>query len=220
MLDHFGYDTMNEEQAVLEFFAQTENLSLGLSVAEQMDKLREKMNNRLWLELLSRLNALIKEHGLAWYLEPTEDKNAPDCLVGLHCNTSTEQLLYLRPMVEQQYLGGEWRIYFGLMWSTAPSPEQLGIPAVNSLKASLQNASFKNNESFLAWQWTAFHPRRKDFLLRYAHRPEQLLGEMEAILKKLLIDYATAITQANTALQNAPRSVTVSLNQLRSKLTN
>ena len=48
---------MNEEQAVLDFFAQTENLPLGLSVAEQMDRLREQMNNRLWLELLPRLNA-------------------------------------------------------------------------------------------------------------------------------------------------------------------
>jgi hypothetical protein len=219
MLGRLGYDTMNEEQAVLDFFAQTENLPLGLSVAEQMDRLREQMNNRLWLELLPRLNALIKEHELAWHVEPTEDKNAPDSMVGLHCTTHTEQPLYLRPMMEQQYLGGEWRVYFGLMWSAAPSPDQLGLPAVISLKESLQNAGFKNNESFLAWQWTAFHPRRKDFLLRYAHRPEQLLGDMEAILKTLLIDYGTSITQANAALQNAPRSMTVSLNQLRSKLT-
>jgi hypothetical protein len=39
---------MNEEQAVLDFFSRTENLSLGLSVAEQMDELRVQMNNRLW----------------------------------------------------------------------------------------------------------------------------------------------------------------------------
>jgi len=29
------------------------------------------------------------------------------------------------PMIEQQYLGGAWRIYFGLMWSAAP-------PRINS----------------------------------------------------------------------------------------
>jgi hypothetical protein len=211
---------MNEEQAVLDFFAQTENLPLGLAVAEQMDKLRGQMNNRVWLELLPRLDALIKEHELAWHAEPTEDKNAPDSLVGLHCALHTEQPLYLRPMMEQQYLGNVWRIYFGLMWSAAPSPDQLGLPAVISLKASLQNAGFKNNESFLAWQWTAFHPRRKDFLLRYSLQPEKLLGDMEAILKTLLVDYGTVITQANAALQTAPRSMTVSLKQLRSKLTN
>lgn len=208
---------MNEEQAVLDFFAQAKNLPLGLAVAEQMDKLREQMNNRLWRELLPRLNALIKEHELAWRVEPTEDKNAPDSLVGLHCTTSTEQPLYLRPMVEQQYLGGEWRVYFGLMWSAAPSPDQLGLPAVSSLKESLQKAGFKNNESFLAWQWTAFHPRRKDFLLRYAHRPEQLLGDMEAIFKTLLIEHRVSIEQTNAALKIAPRSMTVSLDQLRSK---
>lgn len=210
---------MNEEQAVLEFFAQTENLSLGLSVAEQMDKLRVQMNNRLWLELLSRLNAMIKEHGLAWRAEPTEDKNAPDCLVGLHCSICTEQPLYLRPMLEQQYLGGEWRVYFGLMWSAAPAPDQLGLPAVNSLKTSLQKTGFKNNESFLAWRWTMFYPRRKDFLLRYSLQPEKLLGEMETILKTLLIDHGAAITHANAALQTAPRIMAVSLNQLRGKLS-
>jgi hypothetical protein len=210
---------MNEEQAILEFFAKTENLSLGLSVAELMDKLREQMNNRFWVELQSRLETLIKEHGLAWRLEPTEDRNAPDCLVGLHCYNDAEQPHYLRPMVEQQYMGGEWRIYYGLMWSAVPLHEQLGLAAVKSLKASLQNAGLKNNENFLAWQWTAFHPRRKDFLLRYAHRPEQVLDEMEHILKKLLIDHGTAIAQANEVLCTSPqRSLHASLNQLRKEL--
>lgn len=208
---------MNEEQAVLDFFAQAENLPLGLAVAEQMDTLREQMNNRLWQELLPRLQALINDHELAWRVQPTEDKNAPDSLVGLHCTTSTEQPLYLRPMMEQQYLGGVWRIYFGLMWSAASSPDQLGLPAVSSLKESLQTAGFKSNENFIAWQWTAFHPRRKDFLLRYSLQPEKLLGDMEAIFKTLLLEHRVSIEQANAALKTAPRSMTVSLDQLRSK---
>jgi hypothetical protein len=208
---------MNEEQAVLDFFSKAENLPLGLAVAEQMDALREQMNNRLWRELLARLQALIIEHELVWRIEPTEDKNAPDSLVGLHCTTDTEQPLYLRPMMEQQYLGGVWRIYFGLMWSAAPTPDQLGLPAVSSLKESLQSAGFKSNENFLAWQWTAFHPLRKDFLLSYAQRPEKLLADMEAILKTLLIEHRVSIDQANAALKTTPRSITVSLDQLRSK---
>lgn len=209
---------MNEEQAVLDFFARVENLPLGLAVAEQMDELRERINSRFWRELLPHLNALINENGLAWQAELTEDKNAAGSLVGLHCITSTEQSLYLRPMLEQQYLGGVWRIYFGLMWSAAPSPDQLGLPAVISLKTSLQKAGFKNNENFLAWQWTAFHPRRKDFLLRYSLQPEKILGEMEAIFKTLLIEHHTSIEQANAALQNAPRGLASSLNQLRDEL--
>src|ERR1022692_3055576 len=158
---------MNEEQAVLDFFAKEENLPLGLAVAEQVDRQREQMNNRLWLELLPHLNALINQHGLDWQVEPTEDRNAPDSLVGLHCTPRAGQAIYLRPMLEQQYLGGVWRIYFGLMWSAAPSPDQLGLPAVRNLKESLQQAGFKSNENFLGWQWTTFHPRRKDFLLHY-----------------------------------------------------
>ncbi|MEO8343415.1 MAG: hypothetical protein ABI536_06305 [Gallionella sp.] len=209
---------MNEEQAVLEFFAQAENLPLGLSVAEQIDQLREQMNNRLWRDLLLRLDALIKEHKLAWQVEPTEDKNAPDSLVGLHCALIKEQPIYLRPMLEQQYLGGVWRIYFGLMWSAAPSPDQLALAAVTRLKKSLQKAGFKNNESFLAWQWTIFHPRRKDFLLRYAQQPEKLLADIEDIFKPLLTEHSESIEQANAALKSAPHSLTASLNQLRDEL--
>jgi hypothetical protein len=208
---------MNEEQAVLEFFSQAENLSLGLSVAEQMDELRGQMNNRLWRDLHGRLKTMMNLHGLAWQVELTEDKNAPDSLVGLHCVTGSGQALYLRPMIEQQYLGGIWRIYFGLMWSASPSPDQLGLPAVSALKAAMQTAGFKNNENFLAWQWTTFHPRRKDFLLRYSLQPEKLLGEMEAILKTLLLEHRVSIEQANTALKSAPRSAAISLDQLRSK---
>jgi hypothetical protein len=211
---------MNEEQAVLDFFAKTENLPLALAVAEQMDKQREQINNRLWLALMQRLNVLVGEHELPWQLEATEDKNAPDCLVGLHCNLRIAQALYLRPMVEQQNLGGDLRIYFGLMWSTTPSPEQLGLPEINELKEALQKANFKTNESFLAWQWTAFHPRRKDFLLRYSQQPEKTLDEMTAILQTLLVDFNAAITLANAALKDAPRSMNISLDQLRSKRVN
>ncbi len=181
---------MNEEQAVLEFFSRTENLSLGLSVAEQMDELRVQMNNRLWRDLQGRLNSMTVLHGLAWQVEITEDRNAPDSLVGLHCIPRLEQALHLRPMMEQQYLGGIWRIYSGLIWSAPPSPDQPGLPAVSALKAALQTAGFKSNENFLAWQWTAFHPRRKDFLLRYSLQPEKLLGEMETILQTLLIGHS------------------------------
>ncbi len=208
---------MNEEQAVLDFFARQENLPLGLSVAEQMDRIREQMNSRYWRESLQRLNALIAEHALPWQAAITEDKNAPDSLVGLHCTLHETQPLYLRPMLEQQYLGGVWRIYFGLMWSTAPATEQLALPAVSALKQALQDAGFKHNENFLAWQWTALHPRRQDFLLRLAQQPETLLNETSAILEKLLIRHRTLIEQANAALQTAPRSMAISLDQLRSK---
>ncbi|HEX5338459.1 MAG TPA: hypothetical protein VFW53_08485 [Gallionella sp.] len=208
---------MNEEQAVLNFFAQPENLPLGLSVAEQMDQIREQMNSRYWQELLQRFDALIAEHELPWRTAPTEDKNAPDTLVGLHCTLNTEQAIYLRPMIEQQYMGGAWRIYYGLMWSATPSPEQLALPAVLALKQALQEAGFKNNESFLAWQWTALHPRRKDFLLRYAQHPDTTLNDTLAMLEKLLITHRATIVQANAALQTAPRSVAISLDQLRGK---
>lgn len=209
---------MNEEQAVLEFFSRAENLPLGLSVAEQMDELREQMNNRFWRELLARLNKLINQHGLAWRAVTTEDKNAPDSLVGLHCNALTGHATYLRPMLEQQYLGRTWRIYFGLMWSVPPSPDHLRLPEVDSLKAALQKAGFKNNENFLAWQWTTFHPRRKDFLLRYSRQAETLLDDIEAVLKTLLIDHRGATELANAALSRPAPGLVASLNQLRDEL--
>ncbi len=208
---------MNEEQSVLDFFAKEENLPLGLAIADQMSTLREQMNNRLWRELHQRLVASLSSHGLDWQVELTEDKNATECLVGLHCNASREQDIYLRPMMEQQYLGGEWRIYFGLMWSAAPSPDHLGSAAVCSLNESLQHSGFKSNAGFLAWQWARFHPRRSDFLLRYAREPEKLLGEIEAILKALLIDHNDSIELANSALRSVPRSTAISLDRLRSK---
>lgn len=208
---------MNEEQAVLDFFAKDENLPLGLSVAEQMDRIREQMNTRFWRELLKHVDLLINEHELTWQVEPTEDRNAPDSLVGLHCNLRAEQPCYLRPMLEQQYLGSSWRIFFGLMWSATPTPEQLCLPAVSALKESLQQAGFKNNENFLAWQWTAFYPRRRDFLLRFSQQPEILLNDATAVLNKLLAEHCATIAQANAALQTATRSMTISLHRLHDK---
>lgn len=208
---------MNEERAVLDFFAQPENLPLGLSVAEQMDQIREQLNTRFWLDLQQRFAALIDQQPLPWQIAATEDRNVEDSLVGLYFPLRTEQPVYLRPMLEQQYLGGNWRIYFGLMWSAAPSPDQLTLPPVAALKQSLQDKGFKSNADFLAWQWTKLYPRRRDFLLSYSQQPEKLLGDLEALLKILLIDHRTLIEQANAALQAAPRSMAISLDQLRSK---
>lgn len=209
---------MNEERAVLDFFAQTENLPLGLSVAEQIDRIREQLNTRFWQDLQQRFATLIDQHALPWQIAATEDRDAADSLVGLYFPLRTEQALYLRPMLEQQYLGGAWRIYFGLMWSASASPDQLALPAVSALKQSLQEVGFKNNENFLAWQWTTLHPRRRDFLMSYSQHPEKLLGDLEALLKILLIDHRAMIEQANVALQAAPRSMAISLDQLRSKV--
>lgn len=208
---------MNEAQAVLDFFAKTENLPLGLSVAEQMDGIRERLNSSFWQALQQRLNAFFSIKSPKWQAHVTEDRNAAEVLVGLQCKLSTQQALCLFPMLEQQYLGGSWRIYMGLMWQSPPTPEQLALHAVVSLKQAMTDAGFGHNDNFLAWQWTRQYPRRSDFLLRYSRHPEKLLDEMEELFGSLLIAHREQIAAANDALKDAPRSMPVSLDQLRRK---
>jgi hypothetical protein len=209
---------MNEENAVLDFFAKTENLPLGLSVAEQMDEIRIAMNSTFWNTLGARLNTLINLQESGWKAEIIEDRNATEVVVGVQCKLQVAQPLYLFPMLEQQYLGGVWRIYFGLMWSTAPSATQLALPAVTKLKQTLADSGFKTNEAFLAWQWTNLYPRRRDFLLRYSQQPEALLDEVEAMLARLLVDQRERLNAANAALRSAAVSMKISLDQLRTKI--
>lgn len=204
---------MTEEQAVLDFFAKPENLPLGLSVAAQMDEIREQMNSRFWKNLQQRLDVSLA-NGL-WRTQATEDRNASDMLVGMQCRLQEEQTACLFPVMEQQFLGGKWRIFFGLMWQIPPSAEHLALPAVIRLKEILSDAGFKSNENFLAWQWTNFYPRRSDFLQRYASSPEKLLAETEGIFNTLLVSQGESISAANASLKVAPRSMTISLDQLR-----
>ncbi len=209
---------MKEQQAVLDFFAQEENLSLALAVAEQIDELRQRKNNEFWQSLQQQLGNFVIEHALPWRLTPTEDSNAADILVGLHCLPTVEQDLFLRPMMEQQNIGGDWRIYYGLMWNTKPSLEQLALPAVIALQHALRQAGFKNNENYLGWQWTNLHPRQKGFLLRCSQHPAELLNEALHFVQTLLLDHRESIAAANTALSSAPHNLTKSLKQLRSEL--
>ena len=208
----------NEEQAVLDFFAQKENLPLALSVAEQADGMRLQLNHAFWLALRKRIAALVAAQQLPWRVETTEDRNAAGCLVGLHLQPETDQPLYLRPMLEQQYLGNTLRIYYGLMWSATPAPDQIRLSAISTLRDSLQVAGFNNNESFVAWQWTPFHPRRRDFLLRFSSAADALLDEATGLVQHLLVAHDDALYAANTALRVAPRSAAVSLGQLRANL--
>lgn len=204
---------MNEEKTVLEFFARTDNLPLALSVASQMDVIREQMNSRFWHELQKKLDTLFYEHAPEWQTQVTEDRNTADMLVGLQGKLREPQALCLFPMMEQQYIGGTWRIFYGLMWQGTPTMEHL--PAASQLKKVLGDAGFKNNENFLAWQWTDFYPRSRDFLLRFALQPEQLISELESLFRRLSLDQRALINQANAALKGAPPSKAISLDQLR-----
>ncbi len=208
---------MNEEQAVLDFFGKAENLPLGLSVANLMDEIRIRMNSDFWRQLSAALEITLNQQASAWHILTTEDKNDANQLVGLHFNLLTDQEVYLRPMLEQQLMGGVWRIYFGLIWSSSPSPEHLKLPAVAHLKDALNQIGLKSNENFLGWQWTKLHPRRQDFLLRLSKNPQALLDEAARPLESLLNDFGPALDEANAALRIAPRSMAISLDQLRSK---
>lgn len=206
---------MNEEQAVLEFFGKEENLPLALIVADRVDSIRLRLNNEFWLALRERLDVLIAQHGLAWSSEITEDRNAEGCLVGLHLQPQAAQRQFLRPFMEQQYMGEGYRIYYGLMWNVAADAGQKTLPAVAALQQPLLQAGFKHSESFLVWQWQPWYPRRRDFLLRFAGQREELLQEAMLPWQLLLREYGSALQQANLALNSAPQSVAVSLEQLR-----
>jgi hypothetical protein len=205
---------MDEERAVLDFFSQTVNLSLALSVADQTDGLRAQLNTRFWSQLIEQL-----AHTLAadWRISTTEDRNAADSLVGFYCTPLNDQPIFLRPMMEQQNLGKGLQIYLGLMWSSAPTPEHLALPAVQALTELMSAQGLKGNANFLAWQWTPLYPRRKDFLLRYSSQADAVINETETLLKKLLFSQQSAIAAANRQLAAAPRRMTISLDQLRSK---
>ena len=208
---------MNEEQAVLNFFAQKENLPLALSVANQVDGTRQKLNNDFWLAL----SECIVASTTGWRTSTTEDRNATECLVGLYLQPETEQKLYLRPMLEQQYLGDTLRIYYGLMWSAAPTLEQKQLSVINTLHNTFQEAGFKSNESFLAWQWTSYYPRSMDFLLRFSTTADELLNEATGLIQNLLVTHRDALHAANTALRESSRSAAisvVSLDKLRVNL--
>jgi len=208
---------MNEEQAVLDFFSKEENLPLGLSVAKLMDETRARMNTRFWQQLLPLAETSISQPDIGWVISTTEDRNNNVDLVGLHFNLINEQEIYLRPMIEQQLMGGVWRIYFGLIWSSTPSPDHLKLPAVSQLKAALDKAGLKGNENFLGWQWTKLYPRRQDFLLKFSKNPQILLDEAATPLRDLMTDFGSALAAANAELRAAPRSMAISLDQLRSR---
>jgi hypothetical protein len=208
---------MNEEHSVLHFFAQEENLPLALVTAEHLDGIRLQHNNRFWKALREKLDALLAQNNLPWRSEFTEDRNSDDCLVGLHLEPLAEQRNFLRPFMEQQLLGESYRIYYGLMWNTAPEPAQKNLSDVVTLHTRLSKAGFKQSDSFLAWQWSPWYPRRKDFLLNFSTKQDELLKEVMQPWQALLEGYGEPLRQVNLALNEAPRSATISLDKLRSK---
>jgi hypothetical protein len=208
---------MNEQQAVLDFFAQEENLPLALITAEHLDAIRLRLNNEFWLALRERLETWLKQQALPWSAEPTEDRNNEDCLVGLHLQPAVEQRVFLRPFMEQQFLGDNYRVFYGLMWNSAPEPARKALPAVETLRSILGDVGLKHSDSFLAWQWLPWHPRRGDFLSRFISRRDELLDEALRPWQALLVEYGEELKLANLALNEAPSRAVISLDQLRSK---
>ena len=209
---------MNEEQAVLEFFARKENLPLALIAAEHLDGLRRDLNNQFWKVMHAQLDSLVKSRSLPWVAQLTEDRNAEDCLVGVYLEPTQSSRVFLRPFMEQQYIGEGYRIYHGLMWNTTPDAAQKALPAVAALSASMQEAGFKEGDNFFGWQWLNWHPRRRDFLMRFGIPTEQSLADMMQPWEQLVLVWGEQLQAANTALAQGPTSTTISLNQLRQSL--
>ncbi len=210
---------MNEEQAVLDFFAQEENLPLALIAAEHLDSIRLRLNNEFWRQLRERLDVLLAQHDLPWTSELTEDRNVEDCLVGLHLQPVSGARIFLRPFMEQQFTGSGYRIYYGLIWNASPEPAQKSLPALTPLSEALERDGFKQGDNFFAWQWLPWHPRRRDFLLRFSGDRDKLLEDAMQPWQYLLLACGTQLHQANLALDApAGSNVSISLDQLRSKL--
>jgi len=210
---------MNEEQAVLDFFAQEENVPLALIAAEHLDAIRLRLNNQFWQLLGEQLTALLTEQALPWTAKQTDDRNVDDCQVGLHLEPTEEGRIFLRPFMEQQFIGNDYRIFHGLMWSGPAEIAQKALPPVSALSTLLQEQGFKQGDNFFAWQWLPWHPRRRDFLMEFHTRRDQLLADALKPWHYLLVSCGPQLQAANEALR-APTSnaTSISLDQLRSKL--
>ncbi|MBA0902904.1 MAG: hypothetical protein ITD32_03460 [Candidatus Nitrotoga sp.] len=208
---------MDEEQAVLKFFSQKENLPLALSVADHADGIRQKLNNDFWVALAKLIAADLPD----WNVATTEDRNSTECLVGVCLQPRVEQQIYLRPMLEQQYLGNTSRIYYGLTWNVTPTPEQKQLGAVKALHDTFKDAGFKSNDNFFAWQWSHHHPRSMDFLLRFSTAGDSLLGEVYLLMRAMLNDHLDTLRLANEKLRESSLATTVSvvsLDKLRANI--
>lgn len=190
---------MDETQAVLDFFTKAENLALGLAVAELVDQQRTTLNQHFWQGLQQHLAAMEQDQG--WQILPTEDRNTADTWLGLHAKPHQPPAQFLSPMLEQQLLGEQLRIYYGVMWHTEPTPAQQALPAVLELSRQLQAQGMRPNARFLGWQWSLWFPRRRDFLLRYQQQPESLLQEIAQRWYSLC---SPALLDANAALDSLP----------------
>jgi hypothetical protein len=206
---------MDEEKAVLDFFVQRENLPLALSVGEQVDRIRERMNNEFWIQLNSYLLSRFE----GWISSLTEDHSAPDCLVGIHLRPQSGQNLFLQPMLEQQFSQGAWRIYFGLMWSSTPTFDKINLKEIVALRDALQGDGYKDNNGFMAWRWTTLHPRGKDFLLRFDTQREELLKSAVTDLIVMIDRHSDLLQAANRALADAPKSAAISLAKLHTNIS-
>ncbi len=209
---------MNDEQTVLDFFSAAENLPLALIAAEHLDKLRNQHNNHFWLALKTEVDRLLSKSELPWHCELTEDRNADDTLVGIHLEPSAPQQTFLRPFMEQQLMGSDYRIYYGLMWNSTPAPALKNLPSVLSLQMTLETEGFKQNDSFLAWQWSPWHPRRRDFLVRLSKSPDALMFEAMQPWLLLLEKRGELLAEANSALNQTPATAVISLAGLRSHI--
>ncbi|HKB59591.1 MAG TPA: hypothetical protein VKC56_06040 [Gallionellaceae bacterium] len=209
---------MNEEQQVLAFFAAKENLPLALIAAEHLDEIRRNLNNEFWQVMNTGLEALLAAHSLPWTTKLTEDRNSDGCLVGLYLEPRGGGRTFLRPFMEQQYIGEGYRIYYGLMWSNPPDAGEKAPAAVTELAADMEKAGFKQGDNFFGWQWLPWHPRRRDFLMKFGVKREEFLAEMMRPWEQLLLGLGEQLQHANRVLGEAGTTVSVSLDQLRGSL--
>jgi hypothetical protein len=161
-----------------------------------MDLIRSRMNSDFWLLLKEKLDISFLQRAPEWQIKAIEDRTGIP--VGLQCLPKEHQDCCLTPMLEQQCMNGDWRIFSGLMWQG----EAQMTTSVGALKQAF--ADCRSNANFLAWRWMNFHPRKRSFLLKLAEKPDQLLNEIASVFMEISLDKRELIDQANAELKSKP----------------
>lgn len=197
---------MSYEDAILDFLAKPENLPIALEVAEYVEKLKDSMLEKFWLEFAAQLEGRFDEakHAPDWKFRKTNTDNLLDkwtrCAISPNRPASAAPA-YTEVCFEHNGRGWGYRFYLGVRW-TKPVEKIDPFPSLERLRKVMLKHGLKKSSSWgPGWKWTPFYAHGETFLIRMGNDPEKFVAEMVGQTWDLFVALEKHLDRVNQDLQ-------------------
>ena len=197
---------MNYENDIVDFIASPENIEYAFEIAEQIDKVKQKLMTEFWTSLIEKMeNFLSKSKNSDWIvndlgIEYWNNYAGYDLSWRPSCTP-----INLKLSLSQEHVGyGNFKLFWGVLWNREfKSDPEIELVSLNNLKSYFEEQKHLMNGPHwsIGWNWYELNTVNKEFCIRFSREKEAIILQVHDFIQSKFEDVKKLMEDANKELK-------------------